>query len=183
MVALEGILRKKITLLFLTLDQDENGFLERADFERVANALDALRGPAAVDEEDAPDVKANFIAIFDNIHKMMDLNANEKVELEEWVAYFEKALDDKVEFNKSVAPMADSIYKLLDHDGDGKISLREFRHFAQVYRIEGKTERLFAKLDRDQNGVISTDEFALAIDEFFRSEDEGAPGNGLFGEY
>lgn len=180
---LSNLQRRKVTLLFLILDRDENGYIERWDFQRVAHDLAAIRDHTRYSDE-YREFQTIFMAIFESIQQMMDSNNNQQVELPEWVAYFERVLDDTNQYAERVAPLASGIFTLLDHDGDGAIQVEEFRHFTQVYRLIGddiNVNERFKTLDLNGNGRITRDEFGYLITDFFLSDDPQKPGNYIFG--
>jgi Ca2+-binding EF-hand superfamily protein len=181
-MSLDPIQRRKVTLFFRVLDANENGFVERADFERVADQL-VMRHQMDPASEDYTRVKNTFTRVYDSIREMTDLDQDNRVSLNEWWTYFEQVLYDENQFAELIAPMARNIFTLLDHDDDGKIGLVEFRHFGEVYRIEADIDALFAKLDMNGNGYITRDEFGHIATDFFLNRDIDVPGNYLFGAF
>lgn len=176
---LEGIRRKKITLLFLILDADQNGYVEHDDFVRVASLL-----AQGVKSERASAFEAQFTRIFDTLYSFMDDNQDRRIALEEWVTYFERILADEQRYAELIEPMARVIFSLLDHNDDGKIALEEFKAFVIAYRIESiDAAALFAKLDTNANGYLTRDEFGYMITDFFLSDDPTKAGNYIFGDF
>lgn len=179
---LDPIQRRKVTLFFRVLDANENGYVERTDFERVAQQLAARHQMDPTSDEFAQ-IQATFTRVFDSIQDMIDQDHDRRASLDEWWAYFERVLTDEDQFAALIAPMVHNIFMLLDHDGDGKIGLPEFRHFGAVYRIEADIDALFTKLDMNGNGHITRDEFAHIATDFFLNCEVDVPGNYLFGAF
>ncbi|MFZ4816309.1 MAG: EF-hand domain-containing protein [Phototrophicaceae bacterium] len=174
---------KKITLLFLILDADENGFLEEKDFRNAAERLAALRNWSQY-SDDAKLLRQAFISIYEDIIKRLDLNTNRFVELEEWLAYFDQLFEEAADHTRIIDPIATQVFRLLDQNSDGMISKQELHEFSTVYRIPTESvDELFDRLDRDADGTISTAEYREMIFDFFLSNDPSKAGNYIFGQF
>ena len=180
---LEGIQRKKIALLFLVFDLDENGYIERQDFERAAKTLADLNHISQF-TEDYRKLRDAFLTIYDSLKEMMDENKNHRIEMDEWMNYFTKILEDTDKYADLVAPIARYIFNMLDHNENGKISILEWRRFAKAFNIPNDDmDDLFHKLDTNESGFITRDEFGFMVTDFFLSDDESKPGNYIFGRF
>ena len=65
----------------------------------------------------------------------------------------EEAPKEKKAFNPEAA------FKKIDTDGNGSLSLDEFKASPQGQKLAKKAEARFKKLDADSNGSLSLDEF------------------------
>jgi hypothetical protein len=62
--------------------------------------------------------------------------------------------------NPPAPPVASKRFHKLDKDGDGRLSLDEFK---AVGKDSARRERRFRKLDANHDGYLSPDEFAAGI--------------------
>jgi hypothetical protein len=66
----------------------------------------------------------------------------------------------KKEAKKAGAPTAEERFKKLDTNGDGFISLEEFKASPAGQKDAAKAEEFFKKKDKDGDGKLSPEEFA-----------------------
>jgi hypothetical protein len=60
---------------------------------------------------------------------------------------------------KGKRPNAERIFKRLDTNGDGSLSLEEFKAGPRAQKNPEKAEQIFAKMDSDSSGGVSLEEF------------------------
>lgn len=180
---LDQLRRQKITLLFLIFDADQNGYVERQDFERAAKTLAVLNGVSQF-SDDYRRLHDSYSDIYRSIKTMMDTDGDHRVGLDEWITYFEGMLEDEDRYLEVAAPIARYIFNMLDHNENGKISIEEWRLFSQAYNIPAEdVDDIFNKMDADDSGFITREEFGHLVTDFFLSDDPDKPGNYIFGRF
>jgi Ca2+-binding EF-hand superfamily protein len=170
-----GLQKKKFTHQFSVFDANKNGVLEWADFEEVlrnfSHALDSGPGKAGYD-----DLESHFKDRWAALAKLAGTTG--KVTLKEWLSYHERN-SDKTSLIETTAAGA---FDLLDGNGDGRISAKEYEQLYKVYRLDEKqAASVFKTLDGDGDGYLSKQDVLDLLKQFFHSDDPGAPGNSFYG--
>jgi Ca2+-binding EF-hand superfamily protein len=77
-----------------------------------------------------------------------------------------------------------TIFDIIDQDGDGQITLPNYRRYFEAWGLdETLAELAFAKLDLSGDGHLSRHAFIQLCTNFYISDDPNVPGNWLFGPY
>ncbi|GAA3030390.1 EF-hand domain-containing protein [Actinokineospora globicatena] len=94
----------------------------------------------------------------------------------------DRLVDDDAFFAATVGPIADTVFRVLDADGDDAISTDEY---VAVYLASGLTREIaveaFTKIDVDGDGRIDRGEFVAVVRDAFTSADPDSPGAWFFG--
>ncbi|MBM7774176.1 Ca2+-binding EF-hand superfamily protein [Actinokineospora baliensis] len=94
----------------------------------------------------------------------------------------DELVDDEAFFAATVAPIADTVFRVLDADADDSISTEEY---VAVYLASGLTRDIaldaFTKIDADGDGRIDRGEFVAVVRDAFTSDDPDSPGAWFFG--
>ncbi|AOY84314.1 MAG: hypothetical protein F6K63_22160 [Moorea sp. SIO1G6] len=173
---------KKWTRLFHVYDANGNNVVEENDFEvifqNVAEARNLTPGSPSYEQ-----LHAKLIEDWEHLQKDADKNNDGKVELAEWLEHGDHRINSP-DMYQTVIDLANQIFELLDLNGNGVITLEEYKTFYKSWRLpEELAPEIFPKLDLSGNGSISKDEFVELVRQFHHSDDPDAPGNFLFGPY
>jgi Ca2+-binding EF-hand superfamily protein len=164
---------ERLLLRFRILDTDGNGYLDEADFERLAaKVLGAM---------DEPHESAKGQAVLNGHHRFwtglratLDADGDGRISLEEYLA----RLGDPGEAERTVADYAASVAALADLDDDGYV---ERDHFITCMTASGfpsaNSAAVFDELDESGDGRISVDHWAAAIVDYYKSERTDIPGH------
>ncbi|GAA0958943.1 hypothetical protein [Actinocorallia libanotica] len=180
---MSDVLHRKMAHLFALLDVDDDGTVDRMDYTASADRLVTAFGFAPGSAESLR-VRDRYARLWDEVTLPMDVDGDERVDVAEFAAGFDTFVTAREEgYREHVAPVADAFYDLMDVDGDGRITRTEYLRMAvSAFRMSEDAGRTaFDHLDLDSNGWLSREELHLANEQYFRSADEQAPGNWLFG--
>ncbi|MEQ8471109.1 MAG: EF-hand domain-containing protein [Marinoscillum sp.] len=174
---------QKLTHYFNVLDFDKSETLEKKDFTSIGANLGTLWGFT----EHSVEYQASMDRcgrMWEDFRLFIDKSPDEKATIEEWLEFADKSIVNGNEemYEMHINKIAREIVDLFDTDHDGFISLNEYLDLFMAYRIEIKySAKAFTKIDLNGDDLISKVELLGAIREFFRSDDENARGNWLFG--
>ncbi|HET6503011.1 MAG TPA: EF-hand domain-containing protein [Amycolatopsis sp.] len=173
--------RRNLEVMFGIFDVTQDGFITPDDFASHADSTCAALRLA----EGSPH--------WHTIHRALESwwqhlreNArvtNGRIPTGECVAIMaDRLVDDEPFFSSTIGPIAETIFRVLDSDGDDWISEGEF---VQVYVASGLTEEVaveaFGKIDANSDGRIGIAEFVQVVREAFTSADPDSPGAWFFG--
>ncbi|MEU4807476.1 EF-hand domain-containing protein [Actinosynnema sp. NPDC023587] len=166
--------KRKGAIVFSAMDADDDGFLERADFEALTARWVAIRG----DSGEAR-LRELMMGWWEALLAASDQDRDEKVTFDELLS----VIDNLGTMLDLVVATAESMFEAVDEDGDGEISAGEFSRMIRAWTgAESSTGDVFARLDVNGDGHISKGEFARHWVEFWAGDDEDAPGSHVFGE-
>ncbi len=168
--------------LFTTLDQDRSGTLERADFERAAEAIRA--------ERQWPESHARYQSLlhamrefWDELRLHVDRDKSGGVSLAEWTRFHDGMADEVRELGRLPLwglGLLQSIHAVLDLDGDGNVTPEEYALWLKAIGSPHDPVAAFAELDADHDGRIGFDELEQLYRAWLLGEGDGAPGADLF---
>ncbi|MCE6998281.1 EF-hand domain-containing protein [Saccharothrix sp. S26] len=166
--------QKKVSVVFTAMDANGDGYLERADFEALADRWVSLRGGAGAER-----LRELVIDWWEALHAASDQDPDGKVTLDEMLA----AVGNLGTMLDLVVATAESMFEAVDEDGDGEISAAEYGRMIHAWTgDDAPTDAVFARLDLNGDGHISKGEFARHWVEFWAGDDADAPGTHVFGE-
>ncbi|MEV6121096.1 EF-hand domain-containing protein [Streptomyces sp. NPDC052077] len=176
----DDVRERKFGAVFDWFDQDGDRFLTKDDFQALAalfeRAAPADRGAAA------GAIREGFDEWWRLLLAHGDRDGEERIDPQEFAALMFSDITADGNFDATVVKIADGFLDALDTNGDGVLDIEEYVRLFDIVGVPPTASgEAFRRLDRDGNGVISRDEFRLAIREFYLSGDEDAPGNWLLG--
>jgi juvenile hormone diol kinase len=175
-----AFLDEKFTREFESLDVDNDGFVSRADFERIADSLASALGlEPGSPKSDA--IHAQYRVWWEGV-ATRDMDGDGRVDLAEWLAYDEEVTSSPETFQKVLEAGADQLFQILDFDGDGVVSLEEYTTWVGCYGASDvMVKEAFQHLAASGTGRLSRAETRERVREYYQSEDPDSPGNWLFG--
>ncbi len=172
---------RKLTRYFEVYDVDDDGRVDRSDFERVLENVRILHGVGETSTA-YQELRRAYVGRWEGLRAGADVDADGGVDLDEWLLYWQRTLEDDVRYEAEVEAITDRLFTVFDTDEDGFIGPDEFCNFYGVFGLPAALARtVFIELDANQDGVISRQEMLETGREFYRGDDPEAPGNLLFG--
>ena len=177
---LSDLQTRKLTRYFQVYDIDDDGRIEASDFARIVENVRVLHG-----EDDTIDgIHQAYRGLWLRLSESADADGDEGVDLDEWLAYWQLALEDDARYEREVEALTDRLFSVFDLDEDGRIGKQEFADFYGIFGLPVHlAETVFVELDGDNDDRVTRDELRAAARAFFRSDDVEEAGNLLFGPY
>ncbi|MEP0984627.1 EF-hand domain-containing protein [Ekhidna sp.] len=176
--------KRKVHHLFNVLDIDRNGQLQPNDFVNVGKKIVAQL-KLSEDSRSARLILLKSHRLF--VQLLTDLDNPElSLTLWDWVAFFRDQIESKQEgiLDHYIQRTSRHIFDLFDMNKDKLISRDEYANMLTIYNIpQDAAIQGFEELDENQDNFISADEMVVGLGNFFRSSDENAKGNLIFGRW
>ncbi|WP_112261321.1 EF-hand domain-containing protein [Lentzea terrae] len=180
---ISAFLDRKLTRRFETYDSDQDGYIDRSDFEQAAARTTAAFG-LSDDDLRAKHFHELLLGLWDHLWAVTDTNDDDRISLTEYKAAFAQGLLERPEsFDDGYVPFLDALLAVADHDGDGYLGVDEYvRWTGALLNLPRSVARtVHSRLDHDGDGLISTDDLLAAIRAYYFSEDPDGPGAWLLG--
>ena len=178
-----AFLDRRLTRRFETYDSDQDGFIDRSDFEQAGSRTTAAFG-LSDDDLRARRFHEHLLGVWDHLSAVTDTNDDDRISLSEYKTAFARRLLGRPEaFDDSYLPFLDALVAVADHDGDGHLGVDEYVRWSEALMNLRSTDAraVHARLDHDGDGLVSTDDLLAAIRAYYFSEDPEGPGAWLFG--
>jgi len=170
-------------------DIDNNGFLDKNDFECLAVRNTVIEGKGEWNDATFKKNQEVMANLWNEIAELADFNKDGEVDAEE----FRKAIQTNC-VGKAFSDMpgafkafVDVYFKTIDVDGDGTVGLTEFRVDCvnrMAYKSIKELDDAYAKLLNDDDkkaGGISLARYQELYAQFIGNPDETCPAVNLFG--
>ncbi|XP_058825705.1 sarcoplasmic calcium-binding protein [Topomyia yanbarensis] len=159
--------RRKMRTLHGLLDVNNDGVISYDDFMLLTEKFGSL---GHLDQQ----AKEEFRQIMENtwVQQWGEISPYNLITVEQYLAEMHHVVNDK-DLKKKVHRFLPYLYKAVDKDRSGSISLNEFKLF---FRCLGLTDEdaavSFAVIDKNGDGQVTLDEFVKLGRDFFLSENE-----------
>ena len=200
---LAELMTKKLTKHFQFQDLNDDGFVEKADWEQCARNLAALQ---KWDSESAKykSIIDKHLGIWATTWQPADSDGDGKVSLDEYLELAnqldsgtkqpnneeDEIKDDegredeglKKSYLDKLLELFGAIFDIIDHDNDGNIDLDNYKNYFKAWGVdESHAKDAFTSMDLNGDGIIKRMSFIQFGSNFFLSNMEGDFGNLLFG--
>jgi len=170
-------------------DIDNNGFLDKNDFECLAvrNTVIETKGKWCENVyKKNQEIMAN---LWNEIAELADFNKDGEVSVEEFKKGIEMSCKGKnyADFPKAFKFFIDSSFRTIDVDGDGSVGLDEYRSdcvkrmaYKSIQELDAAYEKLLTDADKAAGG-ITLERYQELYAHFIGNPDETCNGCFLFG--
>ncbi|MCY1075770.1 EF-hand domain-containing protein [Archangium lansingense] len=183
MLKLSDFLERRLARRFRAHDNDQNGFLERRDFElsAVRMAEEFGHGPESLARQKLVEIS---LGLWEHLRKVADLDTDGRISLAEYKTAFAAGLLETAEsFNDGYVPYINAVMDIADQDRDGKLTVsEEIRWMGSLMHVPEHVAREgFHRIDKDKDGFITGSELVESIRGYYFDESPDSPGHWLLG--
>lgn len=170
-------------------DIDNNGFLDKNDFECLAVRNTVIEGKGEWDDARFKKNQEVMKNLWNEIADLADFNKDGEVSTEEFKKGIEVSCKGKSynEFPTAFKFFIDSCFRTIDVDGDGTVGINEFRQdcvqrmaYKTIEELDAAYEKLVTADDKKAGG-ISLQRYQELYAQFIGNPDEKCPAVNLFG--
>ena len=175
-------IEKRLLRIFNVYDSDDSGTITLNDAEYSLGRLAALRGYKKGTPE-YESFRKSFLIYWNDLLKSIDADEDSEITTKEWLNYHENLLTDESKAMQVILPSVYAMFDVIDIDGNGIISLDEYKNFMRAFGVLEKWigDEVFRKIDLNKDNTISKQEFGDLVRELYFNPDPTCPGNYLFG--
>ena len=180
---LSKTMQKKLTHHFKFQDLDRDNFVEQEDWENCAKNLAEMR-EWKPESAQYKELVQKHIQMWETFWKPADQDNDGKVSLKEYLELAEQNRGKGTFSLKVLSELFETIFSVLDIDGDKQIMLQDYQSFFKAWGIDEKlAEPAFSSLDFSKDDFVSKMMFVQSGTTFFTSDDPKDFGNLMFGPY
>ena len=156
--------------LFLAFDVEKNGYLDKADLDKLARQITQNLG-REVGSPLHDELQAKLMAYWGQMLESLDHNKDNRVAADEFLKFADKIMKNPGgPEGQSILALSDVIFTMADRDGSGALSTKEFTQCIRAYGVtDTAAASAFWLIDRDKNGRVSREEFHNFLREVFQS--------------
>lgn len=177
-------LTAKIRYGFDHLDADGDGRLTEQDHVLMGRRTAAALGHSAGTPTEQQIIDA-YVSIWRELHLPHLPDGGTAISREQFVESTRTLADDPAAAQATVGALAEAFLAIADTDKDGQVGPAEYLAFQRGHFpsfTEEQSAEAFARLDADNDGRLSTEEFIQAVIQYWSSTDPDAPGNWWMGD-
>jgi len=170
-------------------DIDNNGFLDKNDFDCLAVRTTLIEGKGQWDENLFETNKAIMSDLWNEIADLADFDKDLQVTVDEFKQAIKKYCSGKAyaQFPTAFRSFIANNFKTIDVNGDGIVGVDEYRldvitraAFADIKEIDAAFDKLLSEEDKKAGG-INLQRYQELYAQFISTEDESCNANYLFG--
>merc|ERR1719411_1050743 len=170
-------------------DIDNNGFLDKNDFECLAVRNTVIEGKGNWDEATFKKNQEVMANLWNEIAELADFNKDGEVSTDEFIKGVEKSAQGKAfaDLPAAFKHFIQDQFRTIDVDGDGTVGLTEFRVDCvnrMAYKTIGELDAAYEKLLNDDDkkaGGITLERYQELYAQFIGNPDETCNACFLFG--
>jgi len=170
-------------------DIDNNGFLDKNDFECLAVRNTVIEGKGEWDDARFKKNQEVMKNLWNEIADLADFNKDGEVSVEEFKKGLQAVAVGKpfAELPAGFRHFIEAVFRSIDVDGDGTVGINEFRQdcvqrmaYKTIEELDAAYEKLVTADDKKAGG-ISLQRYQELYAQFIGNPDEKCPAVNLFG--
>jgi len=166
---------------FSLVDATNDGYITLDDYEvfalRLVQAFGEPPGSAK-----ALAVRQGYRALWRAVAARSDADDDGRVSSAEFLRWITSQATDG--FDHDIAPLAQAVFTLIDHNQDGTVQATELLRLLRVCDLpDDQVQTVFDAFDRDHDGLLSAQEIIAAVHDFCLDPAPDKPGHWLFGQF
>ncbi len=178
-----SFLDKKLSRRFRTYDLDDDGYLERRDFEWAVERMADEFG-LKPDNANRQRLFELCVGLWEHLLGATDTDADGRITEAQYKAAFAAGLLETPEsFDAGYVPFLETIMAIADGDADGQLTAADHaRWTGSLMNVpEDVAHGIHRRLDADGDGYVDTADLLAAIRAYYFDDDPDSAGSWLLG--